>query len=151
MSLNIFPETRCRKGLGREGADPNPPSSTRGKAGIELTWKSKIAHLFPTGTGERYSQTMSNLGHAALLRRCELPLYKRKCSTNSGGPLVNLVLWGYAPPSLTITPFPSWSADILFKDDTTVILILDISFMGSIGNEDPRAVSLFVSYQQLVN
>jgi hypothetical protein len=29
--------------------------------------------LLPTGIGERYSQTISQLGHAAL-RRCELPL-----------------------------------------------------------------------------
>ena len=27
----------------------------------------------PLGIGERFSQTISNLGHAALLRRCELP------------------------------------------------------------------------------
>jgi hypothetical protein len=30
--------------------------------------------LLPIGIGEQYSQTISNLGHAALLRRCELPL-----------------------------------------------------------------------------
>ncbi len=34
----------------------------------------KIIPLLSTGIGERYSQTISNLGHAALLRRCELPL-----------------------------------------------------------------------------
>ncbi len=36
----------------------------------------EITPLLPSGkdTGERYSQTMSNLGHAALLRRRELPL-----------------------------------------------------------------------------
>jgi hypothetical protein len=33
----------------------------------------EIIPLLPTGIGERYSQTISNLGHAALLRRCETP------------------------------------------------------------------------------
>ncbi len=35
--------------------------------------KREIVPVFPTGIGERYSQTISKLGHAALLRRCELP------------------------------------------------------------------------------
>jgi hypothetical protein len=34
----------------------------------------EITPLFPTGIGEEYSQTISNLEHAELLRRCELPL-----------------------------------------------------------------------------
>ncbi len=34
----------------------------------------EITLLLPTGIGERYSQSISNLGHAALLHRCELPL-----------------------------------------------------------------------------
>ena len=35
----------------------------------------EITPLLPhSGIGERFSQTISNLGHAALLRRCELPL-----------------------------------------------------------------------------
>ncbi len=34
----------------------------------------EITPLLATGIGERLSQTISNLGHAALLRRCELPL-----------------------------------------------------------------------------
>jgi hypothetical protein len=34
----------------------------------------EITPLLPTGIGDRYCQTISNLGHAALLRRCELPL-----------------------------------------------------------------------------
>ncbi len=46
-----------------------------------------ITPLLPTGIGERYSQTISTLGLAA--RRCELLHFKRKCWTNSGGPLVN--------------------------------------------------------------
>jgi hypothetical protein len=32
----------------------------------------EITLLLPTGIRERYSQTISNLGYAALLRRCEL-------------------------------------------------------------------------------
>ncbi len=34
----------------------------------------EITPLLTTGIGERYSQITSNLGHAALLRRCDLPL-----------------------------------------------------------------------------
>jgi hypothetical protein len=34
----------------------------------------EITPLLHTGIGEQYCQTISNLGHAALLGRCELPL-----------------------------------------------------------------------------
>jgi hypothetical protein len=34
----------------------------------------EITPLLPPGIGERYSKTISNLGHAALLRRCGLRL-----------------------------------------------------------------------------
>jgi hypothetical protein len=50
-----------------------PPSFTRGKADRNQLNK-EITPLLPTGIGEELSQTISNLGHAALLRRCELPL-----------------------------------------------------------------------------
>jgi hypothetical protein len=33
--------------------------------------------FLPSGIGKRYSQTISNLEHAALLRRCERPLYTK--------------------------------------------------------------------------
>jgi hypothetical protein len=36
--------------------------------------KEEIIHLLPTGIAEIYTQTISNLGHAALLRRYKLPL-----------------------------------------------------------------------------
>ncbi len=71
---------------------PIHPSSTQGEAGRNHL-NEEITPLLPIGLGEQYSQTISNLGHAALMRRCELP-YKRKCWTNSRGPLVNSVLWG---------------------------------------------------------
>jgi hypothetical protein len=54
-----------------QGTDPHPPSSTRGKAGRNHL-NMETTPLLPTGMSERYSQTISNLGHAALLRRCEL-------------------------------------------------------------------------------
>ncbi len=54
-----------------------------------------ITPLLPSGIGARYCQTISNLGHALLLNRCELP-YKRMCRTNSGCPLVNSLLWAFA-------------------------------------------------------
>jgi hypothetical protein len=34
----------------------------------------EITPLLPTGIVDRFSQPISNLGHAGLLRRCELPL-----------------------------------------------------------------------------
>jgi hypothetical protein len=54
-----------------QGADILPHSSTC----FEERWKSFERGNFPpphTGLGERCSQTLTNLGHAA--RRCELPL-----------------------------------------------------------------------------
>jgi hypothetical protein len=52
---------------------PNPPSSLRGKKGINHL-NEEITPLLPTGIGERFSQTISNLGRTALFCRCELPL-----------------------------------------------------------------------------
>jgi hypothetical protein len=49
-----------------------PPPHTRGKAGRNHLNK-EINPFLPTGIGERYSQTISNLRHAAPLRRRELP------------------------------------------------------------------------------
>ncbi len=46
----------------------------------------EIIPLLPGGIGERCSQTISNLGHAVLLRRWELPPIN-ECWTNSGGPI----------------------------------------------------------------
>jgi hypothetical protein len=53
--------------------NPTPPSSTQGKAGRNHL-NEEITPLLPTGKGERFSRTISNLGHAALLRQCELAL-----------------------------------------------------------------------------
>ncbi len=56
-----------------QGADP-PPLSLHVGAADKNDLNEEISPLLPTGIGERYCQTISNLGHAALLRRCELPL-----------------------------------------------------------------------------
>jgi hypothetical protein len=56
-----------------QGADSHPLPSTRVKAGRN-NLNEEITPLLPTGIGERYSQTISNLGHTALVRLCELPL-----------------------------------------------------------------------------
>ncbi len=58
--------------LHTQGADP-PPSSRRTEGKSKLFERGNYP-LLPTGRGERYSQTISNLRHAALVRRCELPL-----------------------------------------------------------------------------
>ncbi len=52
---------------------PSPLPLRVAKAGIN-NLNEKITPLLLTGIGERFSQTISNLGHAALLRLCELPL-----------------------------------------------------------------------------
>jgi hypothetical protein len=56
----------CWNKLGRTtGCQPPPlPSSMIGKAGKNHLNK-EITPLLPTGIGERFSQTISNLGHAA--------------------------------------------------------------------------------------
>ncbi len=49
------------------GADPQTFLCVAKAGKIHLN--EEITPLLPTGIGERYSQTISNLGHAALLRR----------------------------------------------------------------------------------
>jgi hypothetical protein len=57
-----------------QGADSPPPPSIRVDKKSKNHLNEEITHVLPTGIGERFSQTISNLGHAALLLRCELPL-----------------------------------------------------------------------------
>jgi hypothetical protein len=52
---------------------PPPPPLRVAKTG-ENHLNEEITPLLPTVIGERFSQTISNLGHAALLCQCELPL-----------------------------------------------------------------------------
>ncbi len=70
-----------------------PPSSTRRERHKNHLNEENTLLLLPTGIGERYGQTISNSGHAALLHRCELPLSTKVVKTNLGGPLVNSLLW----------------------------------------------------------
>jgi hypothetical protein len=57
-----------------QGPNPFPPPSLRVAKAGRNNLNEEITPLLPTEIGERCSQTISNLGHAALLRRCELPL-----------------------------------------------------------------------------
>jgi hypothetical protein len=66
---------------------PSPPPLRVAKTGKNHL-NEEITSLLPFRIGKRFSQTISNLGHAALLRRCEL-LLQTKVRTISGGPLVN--------------------------------------------------------------
>ncbi len=73
---------RNSRGLKHKVPTPSPLPLRVAKAGGN-NLNEEITTLLPTGIGERCSQTISNLnlGHAALLRPCELPLYmyyKRK-------------------------------------------------------------------------
>jgi hypothetical protein len=54
------------------GADPLPIPLRVAKTGKNHL-NEGISLLLPTGIGERFSQIISNLGYAALLRQCELP------------------------------------------------------------------------------
>jgi hypothetical protein len=56
------------------GLPPPPPFPLRGAKAVRNPLKMYNIPLLPTGIDERYSQNISNLGHAALLRRFELPL-----------------------------------------------------------------------------
>jgi hypothetical protein len=49
-----------------QGVNPHPLPLPEGRQ--------EIIPLLPTGIDKRFSQTISNLGHAALFLRCELPL-----------------------------------------------------------------------------
>jgi hypothetical protein len=53
-----------------QGADYLPPLHVAKTGKNHLN--DEITPLLPTGIGERFSQTISNLGHEVLLRRCEL-------------------------------------------------------------------------------
>ncbi len=56
-----------------QGADPPPPIPLRVAKAGRNNLNEEITPLLHTEIVERYSQTISNFGHAALLRRCELP------------------------------------------------------------------------------
>ncbi len=69
----LSPYYYYRHGVWSQGADPLLLPLRVAKAGRNHL-NEEITPLLPTGIGERDSQTISNLVHAALLRRCELPL-----------------------------------------------------------------------------
>ncbi len=82
LAWNRDPHTGCRPPLPLH-------VGTAGKNNLN----EKITPLFPTGIGERYCRAISNVGHAALCADVNSH-YKRKCWNNSGGLLVNSLLWG---------------------------------------------------------
>ncbi len=61
-----------RGGAASQGANPTPSSTRIAKAGKNHL-NEEITPLLPTGIDEWYSQN-TNIGHAALLRQCWLPL-----------------------------------------------------------------------------
>ncbi len=86
----IISGVRDRLNLSYRAPTPFPPICVAKKGENHLN--EEITPLLPTGIGERYSPTISNLGHAALLRRLNSP-YKRERWTNLEDPLVNSLLW----------------------------------------------------------
>jgi hypothetical protein len=87
----IFRIQYCMVWWKPQGVDPPPLPLHVATAGKNHLNK-EITPLLPTGIAERCCQTITNFGHAKLLRRCELP--PTNGSANSGGPLVNSLLWG---------------------------------------------------------
>jgi len=68
---SFFPLCRCAVCFRPSHRVPTPPSSITlhvATAGNHLN--EEIIPLLPTGIGKQYSQTISNLGHASLLRCC---------------------------------------------------------------------------------
>jgi hypothetical protein len=61
-----------------QGADPPPPPLPLLVATADKNNLNEEITPLRSGIGERYCHTISNLGHAELLRRCEPP-YRRKC------------------------------------------------------------------------
>ncbi len=78
INLPHLKKEKRKYDLHSQGADPLPLPLRVAKAGRNHLNEeiSQITPLLPTGIGERYSQTISNLEHAALLRRCEFRAYK---------------------------------------------------------------------------
>jgi hypothetical protein len=92
---------KYRTWLNHRVPSPPPPPLRVAKAG-----RNHLNEEFTPSSPLGYSQTITNLGHAALLRWCELPL-NRKCWTNSGGSLINSLFWG-----LNIK-IPEWCLSLL--------------------------------------
>ncbi len=75
---NITNDSNCKKinknTMSRAHmASTSPPPLPVAKTG-KIHLNEEITPLLPAGIGERFSQNKYNLGHAALLRRCELLL-----------------------------------------------------------------------------
>ncbi len=81
-------------GIGSNHRVPTPPPPLREGRQVEISWTRKLP---PSSHWDRPAIQPNHIKfrtyRPGLLRRCELP-YKRMCLTNSGGPLVNSVLWG---------------------------------------------------------
>ncbi len=76
-----------------QGADSLPPPLSAAKAGKKSFERIKTT-LLPTGIGERYSLSISNLCQAEFLCRCELPLKTKILNWLSGPYIVKSLLWG---------------------------------------------------------
>jgi hypothetical protein len=66
----------------------------------------EITPLLPTRIGEQYSQTISNLGQAALFHQCEFP-YKRNAELTQGA-LVTPRAIPSTPKRIKLFCFEAW-------------------------------------------
>ncbi len=85
----------CDRGQAPTTGRRLPPSPLRVAKTGKNHLNEEITPLFPTGIGERFSQTISNLGHAALLRRCKLPPINESAELTRGA--LQLFLYSEAP------------------------------------------------------
>jgi hypothetical protein len=79
-------------GYGPPGADSLPPSCKRVTAQVEIIWTSKLPPYSPLGLASDIAKPYQVRVKQRSCADVNSP-YKRKCWTNSGGPLVNSLLW----------------------------------------------------------
>ncbi len=102
-------------GIAPQCADPPPSFLYTWRRHVKIIWTRKLPPTSPTGIGDRYWQTISNLGHAELLRRFWTPPVNESAD---GDPLVNSLLWALHP----------YSFDLVAMNNHKVIE--DIDFLG---------------------
>ncbi len=96
------------------GAAPPPPSKS--SEGRYNSFERVKCPRLPTGIGERYSQTISHLCQAELLRRCELTLWA-KLQNYGMIPIpvpysISIIILSIAPVSQPLLQ-PQWSSDYI--------------------------------------
>jgi hypothetical protein len=101
----------------------------------------EITPLLPTGIGHRFSQTISNLGHAALLRRCELPPRNESAELTQGALYTVKKVREFPVPSRDVTTKLSLGGN---NDVITELFLPRGSLVSDILAVDGKLVNLFL-------